>query len=79
MLCKTDNYLVCISFCSLMAVCCLPALPVVSLLTGNRKLPIYILLLCEFIGDVPCEGASTEFIWRYFTPLREVVCRSDIL
>lgn len=53
-LCTVDYYLVCISFCSVIAKCCLPAGPVVSLLTGSRKLPIYILLLCEFIGDVLC-------------------------
>lgn len=34
----------------------------VSLLTGSRKLPIYILLLCEFIGDVLCTGGLCDGI-----------------
>lgn len=57
-LCTLDYYLVCISFCSIIAECCLPAGPVVSLLTGSRKLPLYILLLCEFIGNVRCAGGG---------------------
>lgn len=67
LLCIIDS--LCISLCSLTTTYCLLAAPVVALLTGNRKLPIYISLRHDFIVDVSDEAASSDVSIRFILNL----------